>query len=235
MFRPENRRETIGMLLGLAVLALGIGVQLFTFSIASGIVANPRGYIESQIPPTAQPLAGPRASFRWTADGRSTSFTDGSTQGAAPIVAWQWDFGDGASSSERNPNHLYTRNGTYFVRLTVRDGNNKESSAISNVQVFPGAQAGGNSTVDVGDLATSFNPLQLNAPLVNLGIAVAAVTAVFFMLLVMWLVGASITKAGWNMVRPRPETVRVRVKPRSLEAEPVTPMGAVADPPPPPA
>lgn len=233
MFRPENRRETMGMLLGLGVLALGIGVQLFTFSIASGIVANPRAYIESQIPPAAQEPAGPRASFRWNANGWSTSYNDSSEPGDAAIVAWQWDFGDGGTSSEPNPSHAYAQNGSYFVRLTVRDANNKNSTAVSNVQVFPGNQAGGNSTVDPGTLSAELNPLALFAPLVGIGVAVGAVMAVFLMLLVMWLVGASITKAGWNMVRPRPETVRVRIKPKHLEAEPVAPRAG--DPPPPPA
>ena len=230
MFRPENRKDTIGLLVGLAVLALGISFQLFTFSIASGIVAHPREYLESKIPQTAQEPEGPRASFRWTANGFDVAFNDSSSQGDAGIAAWAWDFGDGASSSERSPAHAYARNGSYFVRLTVRDSNGKESSAISDVQVLPGAQAGGNSTVDLGDLAGAFNPLALNAPLVNVGVGVAAVTAVFFMLLIMWLVGASITKAGWNLVRPRPETVRVRIKPRHIEAEPVEPQ---AIPPPP--
>jgi trimeric autotransporter adhesin len=33
--------------------------------------------------------------------------------------SWSWDFGDGATSSARNPVHTYTRPGTYTVRLTV--------------------------------------------------------------------------------------------------------------------
>ena len=40
-------------------------------------------------------------------------------------------------------------------------------------------------------------------------------------LLVEYLVGASILKAGWNVVTPKAETIQVRVKPRSLQLEPV--------------
>ncbi len=34
-------------------------------------------------------------------------------------VSWLWDFGDGGSSALRNPDHMYTRGGTFTVRLTV--------------------------------------------------------------------------------------------------------------------
>lgn len=36
-----------------------------------------------------------------------------------PIVGWQWDFGDGTTSSLQNPTHSYSGNGTYTVCLTV--------------------------------------------------------------------------------------------------------------------
>jgi hypothetical protein len=54
-----------------------------------------------------------------------------------------------------------------------------------------------------------------------------------------YLVGASILKAGWNLVTPKAETISVRVKPRSLQLEPAAasamtaPPPAVSAPPPP--
>ncbi len=41
-------------------------------------------------------------------------FTD-HTQGT--VNSWNWDFGDGGSSTEQNPRHLYATPGTYEVRL----------------------------------------------------------------------------------------------------------------------
>jgi PKD repeat protein len=41
--------------------------------------------------------------------------------GAAPT--YHWDFGDGATSHERNPVHVYAANGTYNVKLTVTGPN----------------------------------------------------------------------------------------------------------------
>lgn len=46
-------------------------------------------------------------------------FTDASI--GTNIVSWQWLFGDGGSSTARNPTHLYTTPGTYDVRLVVRN------------------------------------------------------------------------------------------------------------------
>ena len=35
------------------------------------------------------------------------------------VKSWQWDFGDGTSSTVQDPNHIYTEPGIYMVRLTV--------------------------------------------------------------------------------------------------------------------
>jgi PKD repeat protein len=37
------------------------------------------------------------------------------------IVSWLWDFGDGTSSSKRNPSHRYRSDGQYLVTLKVTD------------------------------------------------------------------------------------------------------------------
>jgi PKD repeat protein len=44
------------------------------------------------------------------------SFQDRST---GVITQWEWDFGDGSYSSERNPTHVYRTPGSYTVRLRV--------------------------------------------------------------------------------------------------------------------
>jgi len=55
--------------------------------------------------------------------GLTVRFTDLSTPGpGCDIANWEWDFGDGATSTERNPSHTYDREGVYDVRLCVEDG-----------------------------------------------------------------------------------------------------------------
>lgn len=46
----------------------------------------------------------------------SVQFTDTSS---GTVEIWNWNFGDGYTSSERNPIHIYTNTGTYTVSLQV--------------------------------------------------------------------------------------------------------------------
>jgi PKD repeat protein len=43
-------------------------------------------------------------------------FTDEST---GAVTSWLWDFGDGQTSTEQNPTHVYLKNGYYTVTLKV--------------------------------------------------------------------------------------------------------------------
>ncbi len=46
-------------------------------------------------------------------------FTDQSIGGSDSISTWQWDFGDGFSSNQKNPLHIYTTSGIYNATLRV--------------------------------------------------------------------------------------------------------------------
>lgn len=50
-------------------------------------------------------------------DRRTMTFLDRSDVPGATV--WNWDFGDGTFSSERNPRHTYAHDGAYVVRLEV--------------------------------------------------------------------------------------------------------------------
>ncbi len=58
----------------------------------------------------------PVADFNYTGD-PTVAFTDASTGGTP--TEWDWDFGDGGTSTLENPSHTYAANGTYNVCLTV--------------------------------------------------------------------------------------------------------------------
>ena len=51
----------------------------------------------------------------------TVTLSDDSTQGTGQINQWQWDFGDGNTSTESSPAHTYTEPGEYTVSLTVSD------------------------------------------------------------------------------------------------------------------
>jgi PKD repeat protein len=56
-----------------------------------------------------------------------------------------WEFGDGGTSTERNPIHTYTSTGTYIVKLTVYNSNGTESD--TNIQMIVVEQQGGASGI----------------------------------------------------------------------------------------
>lgn len=68
------------------------------------------------------PSASFRAASTFGCGPLEVTFTDESTS-AASLDSWSWDFGDGTSSTERNPVHLYDDPGTYDITLTVTDAN----------------------------------------------------------------------------------------------------------------
>lgn len=61
------------------------------------------------------------------------SFTDNST--GPDVREWSWDFGDGTTSREKDPVHLYTQPGTFTVTLTISDSSSSWSRAIGFVRV----------------------------------------------------------------------------------------------------
>ncbi|MGB0930924.1 MAG: S8 family serine peptidase, partial [Chitinophagales bacterium] len=58
------------------------------------------------------------ANFNYSTNDLTVDFTDLSIEGDT----YNWNFGDDSSSSEQNPSHIYTEEGTYTVCLTVSNG-----------------------------------------------------------------------------------------------------------------
>ncbi len=63
----------------------------------------------------------PQAAFSvpQTCDETPAPFSDQSTIPNSTIANWQWDFGDGNSSNQQNPAHLYGTHGQYNITLVV--------------------------------------------------------------------------------------------------------------------
>ncbi len=69
--------------------------------------------------------------------GTVTSFTDASSVGSGIINAWSWDFGDGATSTDQNPDHTYTSPGTYTVTLMISSAEGCVNQVSNDVTVNP--------------------------------------------------------------------------------------------------
>lgn len=72
----------------------------------------------------------------------------GSSDAEGPLASLSWNFGDGATSTEASPSHIYTAPGTYSAVLTVTDsGGLKATSTVSIV--VSAAPPPGSTGVDV--------------------------------------------------------------------------------------
>lgn len=68
------------------------------------------------VPGGSAPVAGFTANRTTIAEGESVTFTD---QSLNSPTEWSWNFGDGTTSTARNPAHTYNSAGTYTVSLNV--------------------------------------------------------------------------------------------------------------------
>jgi gliding motility-associated-like protein len=63
-------------------------------------------------------------------------FRDASVQ----AETWAWNFGDGTTSNDRNPEKVYTKKGIYEVSLTVTNSNGCSYTATSSVKIIDESQ-----------------------------------------------------------------------------------------------
>jgi PKD repeat protein len=92
-----------------------------------------------QIGGTPPPNVAPIANFTPLCTGFTCTFTDGSTDPDGTVASRAWRFGDGTSSNEVSPVHIYADEGTYAVALTVTDN----GGATNTVEQFVGVTGSG--------------------------------------------------------------------------------------------
>lgn len=92
-------------------------------------IKNENGTSEKTATIAFDDLNKPIAEFSFSIVQNTVSFTNDSKYGET----YQWNFGDGNSSTEQNPKHSYTNNGDYTVTLTVKNflGENSQTKTIN--------------------------------------------------------------------------------------------------------
>lgn len=83
------------------------------------------------VPPRAE-ANGP---YSATAGEALSLRSSGSVDPDGSLMEFRWDFGDGAQSSEADPQHTYVSPGTYRARLTVTDGRGASDVDSATVRV----------------------------------------------------------------------------------------------------
>jgi len=145
--RTYSQAIDVGRVTTFTVSDLTEGEIYFSSVTAYNIFTNESNFsneVSTTIPVTAQPPepdnSPPWASFAFTCSDLACSFTTNtSTDADGFVVAWNWDFGHGASSTEQSPNHTYPSDGTYTVTLVVTDdggatGTTSQAVTVSSSQ-----------------------------------------------------------------------------------------------------
>lgn len=81
----------------------------------------------------------PSANFVAAPNNNVVVFTDNST---GTPSGWQWDFGDGNTSTMQHPTHTYTQPGTYTICLTVIDSCGNHTTCQSQTITCPQPTSG---------------------------------------------------------------------------------------------
>ena len=84
--------------------------------------------------PQPAPNDPPQAEFEVQCQELRCVFVDRSVDQDGSVVSWRWDFGDGATSNERNPSHTYATAGRYNVALLVTDDDGAADSRIHTAE-----------------------------------------------------------------------------------------------------
>jgi PKD repeat protein len=82
-------------------------------------------------------------------------------------TAWVWDFGDGQTSTEQNPRHIYTADGIYTVSLTAKNSfgqDTKVQAGLIQVGIGPRVDFKADKTVTGVDRFIRFTDLSTNDP-----------------------------------------------------------------------
>jgi hypothetical protein len=138
---PAHAGGAVNVVVTSSDLQSGTLVNGFTYQFSDDPGNEP-----PQVSASGSPGLGPAPlTVNFTANG---SDTDGS------IVAYNWNFGDGGSSSIQNPSHTYQQPGTYVAQVTVTD----DMGATANALVTITANAGGETVL----LEDNFNDNSLD-------------------------------------------------------------------------
>jgi len=82
---------------------------------------------EDDEPIDTKPVAAFKVNEQIVVEGNAVIFTDLSFDENGSIASWNWNFGDGQTSTEQSPIYTYQALGEYTVTLTVTDNNGQSN------------------------------------------------------------------------------------------------------------
>ncbi len=161
----------------------GAGAGLFQ-SILTGLNQNTTYYVKAYATNSAGTAYGSQVQFTTETAGSApvAAFSASPNSGTAPLTvnftdqstnnptSWLWEFGDGTTSTQRNPSKIYQNAGSYNVKLTATNsfGSNSHTKnnyiTVNPAGVAPVADFTGNPTSGTAPLVVNFTDQSTNNP-----------------------------------------------------------------------
>jgi PKD repeat protein len=100
----------------------------------------------------------------------SVQFTDKSTPGSGTITSRVWDFGDGNTSTDPSPSHIYKVAGTFTITLKVQNSNG--CSKIASKPNLINIQGGVKADFNLSAITSCNPPAQANFTNTSTGVGI---------------------------------------------------------------
>ncbi len=121
--------------------------------------------------PNNKDLKAPVAAFSASPTSGKAPLTISLTDKSTDATSWSWDFGDGSTSAEKNPTHIYSAAGNYNVVLTVNNEKGSSSKTQNIIvqsepipeKIFPVANFNANTVSGPAPLSVQFTDISQNA------------------------------------------------------------------------
>ena len=100
----------------------------------------------------------------------NVQFTDKSTPGSGTITSRVWDFGDGTTSTDASPSHIYKVAGVFTITLKILNSNGC-SKIVSKPELI-NIQGGAKSDFSIGSITSCNPPAQVNFTNTSTGVGI---------------------------------------------------------------
>jgi len=102
---------------------------------APGVAVNDSTLLAANLPVLSSTQVSIQVSPQTGSAPLGVDFTPKVTLSSGSISSYKWDFGDGQTSAEQQPSHVYQNSGNYTAKLTVTDSDGTAASASTVLSV----------------------------------------------------------------------------------------------------